>query len=163
MALGVVEGMQFTAQEKLLPDGGLLFLYTDGLTEATDENEGLFGRERVEQSLQNALDEGLTDGAAYIHRMTDDVAAFVKNASQSDDLTMLALRLSLKHYELENTEITLDCTKLEYIASSGLRLFILLLRYASQHGCSVCVKGANPLLMSIFEATGFKALFRFVD
>ena len=97
MALGVVEGMQFTAQEKLLPDGGLLFLYTDGLTEATDENEGLFGRERVEQSLQNALDEGLTDGAAYIHRMTDDVAAFVKNASQSDDLTMLALRLSLKH------------------------------------------------------------------
>jgi anti-anti-sigma factor len=66
-------------------------------------------------------------------------------------------------YELENTEITLDCTKLEYIASSGLRLFILLLRYASQHGCSVCVKGANPLLMSIFEATGFKALFRFVD
>ena len=97
MALGVVEGMQFTAQEKQLPDGGLLFLYTDGLTEATDENEGLFGRERVEQSLQNALDEGLTDGAAYIHRMTDDVAAFVKNASQSDDLTMLALRLSLKH------------------------------------------------------------------
>ena len=66
-------------------------------------------------------------------------------------------------YELNGKEITIDCTKLEYIASSGLRLFILLLRYASQHGCSVCVKGANPLLMSIFEATGFKALFRFVD
>ena len=31
-------------------------------------------------------------------------------------------------YELTDTEITLDCTKLEYIASSGLRMFLLLLR-----------------------------------
>lgn len=66
-------------------------------------------------------------------------------------------------YELENTEITLDCTKLEYIASSGLRMFLLLLKHAGPHGCSVIVKGVNPLLMDIFETSGFKSLFKFVD
>ena len=42
-------------------------------------------------------------------------------------------------YELEDTEITLDCTKLEYIASSGLRMFLLLLKHTAPHGCSIIV------------------------
>ena len=66
-------------------------------------------------------------------------------------------------YELEDTEITLDCTKLEYIAYSGLRMFLLLLKHTAPHGCSIIVKGANPLLMDIFETSGFKTLFKFVD
>ena len=97
LPLGVMEGMTFTAQEKSVPDGAILFLYTDGLTEATNKQETLFGKERVEESLRHALDDGLTDVAAFVHRMTDDVAAFVKDANQADDLTMLALRISLNN------------------------------------------------------------------
>ena len=93
LPVGVVEGMEFTVQEKQLPDGALLFLYTDGLTEATDNEKTLFGKERIEESLRRALADGLTDVAAYVSRMTDDVAAFVKDASQADDLTMLAIRI----------------------------------------------------------------------
>lgn len=65
-------------------------------------------------------------------------------------------------YELENTEITLDCTKLEYIASSGLRLFFVLLRTVKPNSCEVIIKGANQSLMEIFESTGFVNMFQFV-
>ena len=65
-------------------------------------------------------------------------------------------------YELENTEITLDCTKLEYIASSGLRLFFVLLRTVKPNGCEIIIKGANQSLMEIFESTGFVNMFQFV-
>ena len=65
-------------------------------------------------------------------------------------------------YELEDTEITLDCTKLEYIASSGLRLFLLLLRNTMANGCKIFIKGAASELMDIFKATGFDKCFQFV-
>ena len=64
--------------------------------------------------------------------------------------------------ELEDTEITLDCTKLEYIASSGLRLFLLLLRNTKANGCKIFIKGAASELMDIFKATGFDKCFQFV-
>ena len=65
-------------------------------------------------------------------------------------------------YELEDTEITLDCTKLEDIASSGLRLFLLLLRNTKANGCKIFIKGAASELMDIFKATGFDKCFQFV-
>lgn len=65
-------------------------------------------------------------------------------------------------YELEDTEITLDCTKLEYIASSGLRLFLLLLRNTKANGCKIFIKGAASELLDIFKATGFDKCFQFI-
>ncbi len=64
--------------------------------------------------------------------------------------------------ELEDTEITLDCTKLEYIASSGLRLFLLLLRNTKANGCKIFIKGAASELLDIFQATGFDKCFQFI-
>ena len=65
-------------------------------------------------------------------------------------------------YELTDTEITLDCTKLEYIASSGLRMFLLLLRETKANGCQILIKGVSPEVMTIFESTGFTKCFKFV-
>ena len=65
-------------------------------------------------------------------------------------------------YELEDTEITLDCTDLEYIASSGLRLFFSLLRSTKPNGCEIIIKGANSNIMEVFEMTGFNSMFKFV-
>jgi anti-anti-sigma factor len=65
-------------------------------------------------------------------------------------------------YELENTEITLDCTKLDYIASNGLRAFFTLVRNTKPNGCEIIVKGANKLLMEVFESTGFIEFFKFI-
>lgn len=65
-------------------------------------------------------------------------------------------------YDVENTEITLDCTKLEYIASSGLRLFFLIARNALPNGNKLYIKGANPMLMNVFQSTGFDGFFEFI-
>lgn len=65
-------------------------------------------------------------------------------------------------YELENSEITLDCTGLTYIASSGLRLFLLLLKNVRSQGCTLVIKGANETLMSVFSSTGFVKCFQFI-
>lgn len=64
-------------------------------------------------------------------------------------------------FELSDTEITLDCTNLDYIASNGLRLFLYLLQEVEPRGCKVYVKGANKFLMDLFEMTGFKRWFNF--
>lgn len=64
--------------------------------------------------------------------------------------------------ELEDAEITFDCTKLEYIASNGLRLFLLLLRSTKANGCQIFIKGASSELMEIFKSTGFDKCFQFL-
>lgn len=93
--VGIMPEWAFTVQETTLPVGSMLFLYTDGLTEAATTDGQLFGDDRV---LQLLTEEGA--GASVqgiIARMTEAVAAFVGNAEQSDDLTMLAIqRLSGK-------------------------------------------------------------------
>ena len=48
--------------------------------------------ERVEDVLRRSKDKGLTEAAGYVDRMIGEVAAFVKEAPQADDLTMLAIR-----------------------------------------------------------------------
>lgn len=65
-------------------------------------------------------------------------------------------------YDLEDTEITLDCTNLDYIASSGLRLFFMLVRSVSPNGCKIIVKGAQKPVMEVFELTGFSEFFTFI-
>ena len=82
---------KYSLQEVPLPEGSFLFLYTDGLTEATRADGQLFREERVLQSL-SGLEEH-TDAEALIAHMTEAVNAFVGDAEQSDDLTMLALRM----------------------------------------------------------------------
>ena len=92
MALGVMEGMSFSPQEIKLKENSLLLLYTDGLTDATNPDGKLFGKERVDEVLRRALDEGIGNASEYIGRLTEEVAAYVKDAPQTDDLTMLAIR-----------------------------------------------------------------------
>lgn len=60
-------------------------------------------------------------------------------------------------------EIILDCTHLEYISSSGLRLFLGVLKNAKPKGIKVFVKGLNDDLKSVFAITGFINLFEFKE
>ena len=91
IALGVMEGKPFLAEERQLQPEDLLFFYTDGLTDATNAEGQMFDIERVKETLRQSVDNDLADAAAYVRRMTDEVAAFVKDAPQADDLTLLAV------------------------------------------------------------------------
>lgn len=64
-------------------------------------------------------------------------------------------------YNCENQDIILDCTKLEYISSSGLRIFLSILKNAKPKGSHVYIKGLNDDLRQVFAMTGFTNLFEF--
>ena len=59
--------------------------------------------------------------------------------------------------------IILDCTQLEYISSSGLRLFLSLRKAAASKGGNVIVKSINKDIRSVFMMTGFLNLFEIQD
>ena len=62
---------------------------------------------------------------------------------------------------LENAEkqITLDCTKREYISSSGLRLFLTLRKETAAKGGKVVIQNINDEIKKVFMMTGFFNLF----
>ena len=61
--------------------------------------------------------------------------------------------------ETKPSEIILDCTSLEYIASAGLRLFISLLKSVKSSGGNLVVKNINEDIQDVFKVTGFDSLF----
>jgi len=58
-------------------------------------------------------------------------------------------------------EVTLDCTALDYISSSGLRLFLTLQKTANAKQGQLTLKGMKTEIKEIFNMTGFSALFCF--
>ena len=58
--------------------------------------------------------------------------------------------------------MTIDCTELEYIASSGLRILISILKGAKANGSKVVLKNLNDDIKNVFKLTGFINLFEFV-
>ena len=61
--------------------------------------------------------------------------------------------------EAVNKEIILDCTELEYISSSGLRIFLSIRKDAAAHGSKVIVRNISADIRQVFMMTGFISLF----
>ena len=61
----------------------------------------------------------------------------------------------------EGKDIILDCSALSYISSSGLRLFLSVLKNAKPKGAHVYITGMNDDLRNVFTMTGFINLFEF--
>ena len=62
-------------------------------------------------------------------------------------------------HEVSGKEIMLDCTKLEYIASSGLRILLGLLKSAKANENKVVLRNLNDEIKEVFKMTGFIDLF----
>ena len=89
--LGGMEDSKYTDYEFTLGEGDTLFIYTDGLPEATNSENEMFGNDRILEHL-NAVKEGIPE--IIIDHMEKAVKGFVGEAQQFDDLTMLALRIN---------------------------------------------------------------------
>ena len=87
--IGVEENWPYKAQQATLAPGTTLLLYTDGLTEAENENHMLYGEERMLDALGKLKSNA---PEAVIDALSESVRQFVGKAEQSDDLTLLALR-----------------------------------------------------------------------
>lgn len=90
--LAGMEGIQYREGEAIqLHPGDAIFQYTDGVTEATDANNQLYGMERLEHALNNNIK---TEPEDFLQQIKDDVDKFVGDAPQFDDLTMIGLHFT---------------------------------------------------------------------
>ena len=99
--VGLFDDVKYGVQETQLEPDSTLFLYTDGLTEAKDIKHKLYGLERIQKTL--AANSQLQP-QQLLEAVTASVHAFVGEAQQSDDLTMLVIHYTPKRYESTLTE-----------------------------------------------------------
>ena len=86
--IGGMDGLKYKQYELQLQPGTKLFLYTDGVPEATDAENNLFGIDRMLEALNEEPDANPEQLLKNVRRHVD---AFVGKAEQFDDLTMLCL------------------------------------------------------------------------
>ena len=86
--LAGMEGMRYRQAELTMAPGDALYLYTDGVTEATDTHDELYGEERL-QAVLNASPDAPPE--TLLPAVKTDIDAFVGDAPQFDDITMLGL------------------------------------------------------------------------
>ena len=88
VALAMFEGLPYEVGRVEIPPDGKLFIYTDGVPEATNREEEEFGYERMEANLLTSAERSPRD---TIETMLRTVEEFVGEAAQFDDITMLVL------------------------------------------------------------------------
>lgn len=91
MALAVMPGLSYQQRSLCLEPGDALYLFTDGVTEATNPQGEWFGESRLEVFLSGAVQRATPDEVN--HRLVDAVGQFESGGSQSDDVTCLMARL----------------------------------------------------------------------
>ena len=87
------EDMNYKAGSMTLDVGDLIFQYTDGVTEATNVENQLYGMERLEQVLNRVKDRTPSE---ILPEVKKDIDAFVGEAPQFDDITMLCVEYKAK-------------------------------------------------------------------
>ena len=88
LVMAAMPDTPYTEYRIVLEPGDRLFVYTDGVPEATDPDTILFGMDRMVEALNSEPD---ADPKELIHNMTLAINRFVRSAPQFDDITMLAL------------------------------------------------------------------------
>ena len=91
--VGGMEGVRYREYELTLQPGARLFLYTDGVPEATDAEGNMFGTDRMLQALNR---EPQAHPQQVLKNVRAAVDGFVLDAEQFDDLTMLCLEYNGK-------------------------------------------------------------------
>ncbi|MBR6160021.1 MAG: serine/threonine-protein phosphatase, partial [Lachnospiraceae bacterium] len=90
-AVATMEGMKFREHEFELHPGDTLYVYTDGVPEATNADNELFGTDRMLEALTQC---GSTDPMELLPAVKKSIDVFVGDAPQFDDITMLGMHYS---------------------------------------------------------------------
>ena len=94
--LAGMEGARYRDYEIKLAKGGSIFVYTDGVPEATNSSGEMFGADRMLESLNRRADE---KPDVFIQEVGSAALAFTGEAPQFDDITMVALTWNGKDSE----------------------------------------------------------------
>lgn len=88
--MGIMDTARYKSHHLCLSEGDALLLYTDGVTEAMDPAEQLYGAEQLRALVQAHANLG---PHALVEAVRADIARWANGAEPSDDLTLLALEL----------------------------------------------------------------------
>ncbi len=91
LPIGILPGTRYLSQTRPFPAGSTVVLYSDGITEAEDIEDQEFGNERLEALLQEHID---CSANMIRNQIADAVDAFVGEAPQKDDETIVIVKLS---------------------------------------------------------------------
>ncbi len=86
--LGAMEGITYREQRATLKPGDVIYLYTDGVTEATNGHKEFFGEDRMMEALNRAFDGSVE---RLDENVRSEIDAFTEGSDQFDDITMLTL------------------------------------------------------------------------
>ncbi len=103
LVLAAMDGIRYRSSEIQLEPGDVIYLYTDGVTEATSGQEELYGEERLQQYLNRLAGTDGCEPEGVCRGVLADVDRFVGDAPQFDDITMVCLR-----YRGPGRELTVD-------------------------------------------------------
>jgi sigma-B regulation protein RsbU (phosphoserine phosphatase) len=98
MAMGAMSGAKYRDARWHLDPGDMLFLYTDGVPEANNSEQELFGNDRMMAALEKSLkaadvdgQTGKTDLKSFLRSLRSQIDGFVGETPQFDDLTMMCV------------------------------------------------------------------------
>ena len=88
LMLAGMDGIPYTTHSTILAPGDRLFIYTDGVTEATNSANELYGENRLITVMKYAIDKSSRE---VLDIVRTDIDEFVDDAPQFDDITMLEM------------------------------------------------------------------------
>ena len=89
LPIGCMDGFDYVNEEATLLPGSLIYMYTDGITEAMDDDNQFYGEERLREAI-NALPPSATT-TEIVQGVEASVNAFTHGAQQADDMTSLCI------------------------------------------------------------------------
>ena len=93
-----------------------------------------------------------------IEHLEDKIMVTLKGELDTAAATEVSEKLE-PLYSANGKDVVIDCTELEYISSSGLRILISILKGARNGGSKVVMKNLNDDIKDVFRLTGFINLF----
>ena len=101
LVIGAMDGVRYKEYELQLEPGAKLFVYTDGVPEATNGDKEMFGLDRMLTALNEIPDAEPKDVLEHVRTAVD---IFVRDAEQFDDITMLCMEYYGKDLHSHDSE-----------------------------------------------------------
>lgn len=104
LVVGAMNNIEYTSCETILNPDDSIFLYTDGITEAFDKNEQMYGEQRLQTKLNSLLAENVSI-ENILKGIKSDVDEFATGTSQADDITMLIFKYNGLKQDIETSQL----------------------------------------------------------
>ena len=99
---------------------------------------------------------------ATIRKDSDKQVTLILDGRLDTSVTQQTEREVEPLFEYVDQQIVIDCSRLEYISSSGLRLLMAINQRCSANRCELYIKGLQAKVYDVFQTTGFVHLFQFI-